>query len=94
MFGQHLFEHGGKRLVITEGEIDAMTVFQVNNGWPVVSLPNGVQSAERSVKDNLEFISSYKEVILMFDMDDAGQKAAKKVARSCPRARRRSHSSP
>ena len=84
MFGQHLFEHGGKRLVITEGEIDAMTVFQVNNGWPVVSLPNGVQSAERSVKDNLEFISSYKEVILMFDMDDAGQEAAKKVAEILP----------
>lgn len=84
MWGQHLFEHGGKRLVITEGEIDAMTVFQVNNGWPVVSLPNGVQSAERSIKDNLEFVASYKEVILMFDMDDAGQEAAKKVAELLP----------
>ena len=84
LFGQHLFEKGGKRIVITEGEVDAMTVFQVNNGWPVVSLPNGVQSAARSIKDNLEFLSSYEEVILMFDMDDAGQDAATEVAQILP----------
>ena len=84
LFGQHLFEKGGKRIVITEGEVDAMTVFQVNNGWPVVSLPNGVQSAARSIKDNLEFLSSYEEVILMFDMDDAGQEAATEVAQILP----------
>jgi twinkle protein len=84
LFGQHLFEKGGKRIVVTEGEVDAMTVFQVNNGWPVVSLPNGVQSAARSIKDNLEFLSSYDEVILMFDMDDAGQAAATEVAQILP----------
>lgn len=84
LFGQHLWERGGKKIVVTEGEIDAMTVYQVNNGWPVVSLPNGVQSAERSVKDNLEFLSSYGEVIIMFDMDDAGQTAAKEIASILP----------
>ncbi len=84
LFGQHLFEKGGKRIVVTEGEIDAMTVYQVNNGWPVVSLPNGVQSAERSIKDNLEFLSSYDEVILMFDNDDAGNEAATRVAQVLP----------
>jgi len=80
MWGQHLFQAGGKKLTITEGEIDAMTVFQINGGWPVVSLPNGVQSAVRSIKDNLEWISSFGEVIIMFDMDEPGQKAAKEVA--------------
>ena len=84
LFGQHLFEKGGKRIVVTEGEIDAMTVYQVNNGWPVVSLPNGVQSAVRSVKDNLEFLSSYDEVIFMFDNDDAGNEAATEVAAILP----------
>lgn len=79
MFGQHLF-HGGKSLTITEGEIDAMTVYQVNGGFPVVSLPNGVQSAVRSIKDNLEWINTFNEVVLMFDMDEPGQKAAKEVA--------------
>jgi len=84
MFGQHLWEHGGKKIVVTEGEIDAMTVYQVNNGWPVVSLPNGVQSALRSAKDNLEFLSSYGEVILMFDNDDPGKDAAKLIASLLP----------
>ena len=84
MFGQHLWERGGKKIVITEGEIDAMTVYQVNNGWPVVSLPNGVQSAERSIKDNLEFLSSYNEIIIMFDNDEPGQTAAKVVAAILP----------
>ena len=84
MFGQRNFEKGGKRLVVTEGEIDALTVFQVNNGWPVVSLPNGVQSAARSFKDNLEFISSYDEVVIMFDMDDPGQEAARECAGILP----------
>ena len=84
LYGQHLWEKGGKRIVITEGELDALTVYQVNNGWPVVSLPNGVQSAERAIKDNLEFLSSYKEIIIMFDMDEAGQAAAKEVAALLP----------
>lgn len=83
-FGQHLFKAGGKRIVITEGEVDAMSVFQVNNGWPVVSLPNGVQSAERTFRDNLEWVSSFGEIILMFDMDEPGQEAAKKVAMLLP----------
>jgi twinkle protein len=84
LYGQHLWERGGKKIVVTEGEIDAMTVYQVNNGWPVVSLPNGVQSAVRSVKDNLEFLSSYGEIIIMFDMDEPGQTAAKEVAALMP----------
>tara|TARA_B110000211_G_scaffold234991_1_gene308168 strand:+ start:7107 stop:8831 length:1725 start_codon:yes stop_codon:yes gene_type:complete len=84
LFGQNKWEKGGKRLVITEGELDALSVFQVNNGWPVVSLSNGVQSAVRAIKENLEFVSSYKEVILMFDMDDAGQTAAKEVSALLP----------
>lgn len=79
MFGQHLFA-GGKSVTITEGEIDAMTVYQVNGGFPVVSLPNGVQSAVRSIKDNLEWINGFNEIVIMFDNDEPGQKAAKEVA--------------
>ncbi len=81
LFGQHLWKTAGKRLVITEGEIDCMTVCQLLGGtWPVVSVPNGAQSALKSIKDNLEFVSSYQEVVLCFDMDDAGQDAAKAIS--------------
>jgi twinkle protein len=85
LFGQNLWKNGGKRLVITEGEIDCMTVNQVLGGtWPVVSIPNGAQSAAKSIRDNLEFINSYAEVVLCFDMDDPGIKAANEVAELLP----------
>ena len=89
LFGQNLWKAtGGKRLIITEGEIDCMTVNQALGGtWAVVSLPNGAASAVKSIKDNLEFVNGYPEVILCFDMDDAGQEAAKAVADILPSGR-------
>lgn len=80
LFGQHLWRNnGGKRLVITEGEIDAMSVAQAMNlTWPVVSVPNGAQGAAKSIKKNLEFVESFDEVVFMFDMDEPGQEAARK----------------
>lgn len=86
LFGQSLWKsNGGKRLVITEGEIDCMTVNQVLGGtWPVVSIPNGAQSAAKAIKDNLEFVNSYSEVVLCFDMDEPGRKAAVEVAELLP----------
>jgi twinkle protein len=81
LFGQHLWKKGGKRLVITEGEIDALTVSQVQqNKWPVVSLPSGAAGAVKAIKDNLEFVESFETVVLCFDADEAGQKAAVEVA--------------
>jgi twinkle protein len=42
LYGMHLWRDGGKMVVITEGEIDALSVSQLqDNKWPVVSVPNG-----------------------------------------------------
>ena len=85
LFGQHLWKPGGKRLIITEGEIDCMTVSQLQgNKWPVVSLQNGAQAAAASVKKELEWVSSFEEVVVLFDMDEAGEKAAVEVAELLP----------
>ena len=82
LYGMHLWNQGGKKLVITEGEIDAMTVDQVFSGSvPVVSIPNGAQSAKKFITKFLEWVSSFDKVILAFDMDDAGRKAVEEV---CP----------
>lgn len=84
LFGSHLW-NGGKKLVITEGEIDCLTVAQLQGGkWPVVSLPNGAHSAVRDIKKNLEYLDQFEEIILMFDMDEQGQDAAKEVAALLP----------
>jgi twinkle protein len=41
LFGQNLFKSFGKRLIITEGEIDCMTISQAQgNKWPTVSIPS------------------------------------------------------
>lgn len=76
LFGQQLWAAGGKMVVITEGEIDCMTVSQLQgNKWPVVSIANGAQSAKKAVQQHIEWLESFESVILMFDMDEAGQKA-------------------
>ena len=80
-FGQHLWPGGGgKKLVVTEGEIDCLTVSQLNgNKYPVVSIPNGVSSAKRVFKENMDWLNSFEQVIVMFDMDEPGRKAVKDV---------------
>ena len=80
LFGQHLFK-GGKRLTVTEGEIDCLTISQVlGNKWPVCSVPSGAQSAKKAFKHNLEFLESFQEVVICFDMDEPGMKAAEECA--------------
>ena len=83
LFGQHLYRNtGGKYLTITEGECDAMAVYEIFGGkWSVVSLKRGCASAVKDIRESIEFVEAYDNVVLAFDNDDAGQKAARKVAR-------------
>jgi twinkle protein len=76
LFGQHKVREGGKMIVITEGETDALAVSEVlGNRWPVVSLPHGAGTAQKYVKASLEFLEKYEKVVLCFDSDAAGRKA-------------------
>lgn len=85
LFGQHLWKAGGKRIVVTEGEIDCLTIAQAQEcKWPVVSLPNGAAGAVAAIRNNYEFISAYDEIVLCFDNDDAGRAAAVAVAEILP----------
>ena len=81
LFGMHLWPSEGKRIVITEGEIDALSLAQAFNlSWPVVSIPNGAPNAKKSLQKWLDWLSGYEQVVLAFDMDDAGRKAAAECA--------------
>ena len=80
-FGQHLFTRNDRMLVITEGEIDAMSVSQVlNHKQPVVSLNGGASSAVKTFRKEAEFLEQFARVVLMFDQDAAGQEAVAQVA--------------
>lgn len=80
LFGQHLFKSGGKRIAVVEGEIDALSAAQMLGTWPVVSIPNGAQSAKKAIQKSLEFLESYETVVFLFDQDEPGQKAARECA--------------
>ena len=84
LWGKHLWSTG-KKIVITEGEIDALSVAESQNcKYPVVSIPNGVKSAKKAIAKDLEWLLGFEEIILMFDMDPQGQKAATEVAEFFP----------
>jgi twinkle protein len=85
LYGEHLWRDGGRMVVVTEGEIDALSVSQLQgNKWPVVSIPNGAQSAKKAVASSLEWLDKFETVVFMFDSDEAGQKAAVECAQLLP----------
>ena len=82
LFGSHLWS-GGKKLIVTEGEIDAMSVSQMqDHKWPVVSLINGADGAKRDLTNNLDYLEKFEEIVLMFDEDAAGKTAAENAAQA------------
>jgi len=81
LFGQNLFKEGGKYLTIVEGECDAMAAYELlGSKWAVVSIKRGAQSAVKDVKENIEYVESFDNVVICFDKDKQGIEAAKKVA--------------
>ncbi len=84
LFGQHLFPTSGKRIVITEGELDAASCYEAMSGWPMVSLPHGASSARKDVQKVIPLLQGYEEIVLFFDNDEAGRKATEETAGILP----------
>jgi twinkle protein len=90
---------GAKTLYITEGEYDAIALYQVlkesNAGTAyadmehaVVSLTSGSGSAKKEISEMVQQIREhFDEIVLVFDMDEPGQKAADQVCRIVPEAK-------
>lgn len=79
LFGAQLARRGGKMVVITEGEIDAMSVAQaLGNTWPALSLPSGASNLKPFL-ESLEFLETYDKVVLCFDNDEPGHVATEKA---------------
>lgn len=85
LFGQYVASKGGKKVLITGGELDALSAFQMlldkypNFTPAVVSLPKGENTS--SIKDNMDFLLSFEEIIIYTDMDEPGRKAADDIAK-------------
>ena len=77
LFGQNKFSPN-KRIYITEGEIDAMAVSYVNYKRWNTMYPSVSISTAASLKvliEQREWLRKFKEIILVFDMDEPGKKA-------------------
>lgn len=80
LFGQEAFPEGGRYLTVTEGYYDTLAAFQINGSrYPHVGVMSA-SSAKKEIVDNFEYVNSFEKVILNFDSDEPGQKAAKEVA--------------
>ena len=84
LFGQNLFGGHKKTLVICEGEMDCLSIWEARPKWPVCSIFSGAAGAYKDLQNNLKFCLEADQIILMFDQDDAGQQAAIKCASLFP----------
>jgi twinkle protein len=81
LFGQNLFPAGGKYVTLTEGEIDAMSIYQMmGEKWASVSIKTGAAGAVRDCKASYEYLNKFDNIVICFDNDESGKKAAAKVA--------------
>lgn len=81
LFGANLFPKGGKYITIVEGELDALASYQMTGSkWPTVSIRNGASAAVKDCKAQYEYLDSFESIVICFDADEVGQKAAKDVA--------------
>ena len=83
LFVEHLFSKN-KYCIITEGELDALSAYQMfktdKYETPVVSIKNGITSAVKDVKNSLDWLEQFDNVIVNFDNDEQGKEGALKVA--------------
>lgn len=80
LFGRDKFNEGDKKYItITEGELDALSLYQVLSG-PVVSVQSST-SAARDCSVDRSFLNSYERIYLCFDADAPGREATAAVAR-------------
>lgn len=80
-FGRERFARGSaKAITITEGELDAMSAYQMlGSKYPCISV-RSASSAKKDCAAILEYLESFEKIYLCFDMDEPGQKATREVA--------------
>jgi len=72
LFGYHTIPADATTVVLTEGEYDAMAVYQAT-GLPAISLPNGCRSLP---PDCLPLLEKFTKIYLWMDNDGPGQEGS------------------
>lgn len=80
LFGRNKFSPGSnKSITITEGELDALALYQVLKS-PVVSVRSS-SSAKLDCSIDRAYLNSFERIYLAFDADEPGRSAASDVAK-------------
>lgn len=77
LFGKPAVSDDDREIVITEGEIDALSYQSV--GIAAVSVPNGVSDTEW-IELDWEWLERFERIYISTDMDGAGREAAERIA--------------
>ena len=88
LFGMNLFPAGSSKMVtVTEGELDALSAYQMlaNGSYsnPVVSLPSATPSGKLWEKCK-DWLNSFDKIILSADHDKAGKELAERMSLMFP----------
>jgi hypothetical protein len=84
VFGIEHFLSGGKRIILTEGEEDALAVQTANylrwkKFYPVISMGSATQT--KFLLERREDLLKFEEILLWFDNDEEGRKAVDLAAK-------------
>ena len=80
MFGQHLFNKGGKYVTVVEGEFDGLAAFQMlGSKFPVLSIRNGAASASADIRAHYKWLDSFENIVVFMDNDDQGRAATEAI---------------
>ena len=87
LFGQEQAKKNGRMLIVVEGEIDALSTWEIlqqkGKAYNVVSLPNGANEAgqlDAATRSQLEFFTAHELVVICLDEDAPGQATAQALA--------------
>ena len=96
LFGQFRFNRGGKYVLVVEGELCALSAYQMLKDYnkargsdfeiAVVSPTIGSNSV-RQISNQYKFLDSFEFIILAFDSDKPGQEAAAKLIPHLPKGK-------
>lgn len=81
LFGWHLMASDSRTLVLTEGEIDCMSLHQIGLDC-VLSVPFGGGTGNKQQWIDYEYhrLDRFEDIYICMDSDEAGQKAAHEIA--------------
>ena len=80
LWGHWLVNDNTKQVLITEGEVDAMSVDQMCPDVPTLSMPTGASNLDW-INNDYERLQQFEKIYILTDMDSAGEAAAQKIAK-------------